>query len=94
MNKDLLKEIQRTTPVYDPLVVYVNEHLLIAQCFLGGIMRYGTVGTQGRDFGPDIKVLYEREGQLNINYPTIHKYCVLGPITKHTIIEPKQKTKK
>lgn len=87
MNKDLLKEICSTTPVYDPLVVYVKKNLLVSQCFLGGIMQYGTIGIQGRDFGPDVKVLYEREGQLNINYSKIHKYSVLGPITKHTIIK-------
>lgn len=79
MNQQLLKEILRTTPVYDPLVVYVNRHWLM--------MNQTQFGIKGKDYGADIKVLYERNGIPN-QYSQFNEYCCIAPITKHSILQP------
>lgn len=79
MNQQLLKEIERTISVYDPLVVYVNKNFILEH-------RYNSIGIKGRNFGDYIKVLYERNGVPNM-YSKHYEYCCISPITKHSTIE-------
>jgi len=84
MNQELLKHIQRVVPVYDPLIIYVNNNFLIE-------WRAG-IGIKGSKFGDDIKVIYEHNGVPNM-YCKYYEYCYIKPNIKHAIIEPQYKKK-
>tara|TARA_R110000868_G_C10802181_1_gene757175 strand:- start:149 stop:412 length:264 start_codon:yes stop_codon:yes gene_type:complete len=84
----LMKELQRTISPYDPLVIYVNKHHL-----LGGQENSYSIGIKGSNFGDYVKVLYERDGVPNM-YSNFREYCVIQPITKHSIIRPSEPRKR
>jgi hypothetical protein len=82
MNRYLLKEIQSITPVYDPLIIYVNRHYVI-NVHSGSDNVH--ICIKHRDFGEYIKVLYD-DTEIPNMYSNFYAYSCIAPITKHTEI--------